>query len=76
MSIKIVSDRMIDLSEEELRTLNIGTISCYVNMDGKSYSNWDDIFPENIFKFMDETGRIAQTAAKVRCYMQSFLNNL
>ncbi len=64
MSIKIVSDRMIDLPVEELRSLNIDTISCYVNMDGKSYSDMDDIFPEDIFKFMDETGKFPQTAAK------------
>lgn len=64
MSIKIVSDRMIDLSKEELEELNISTISCFINMDDKSYSDLDDVFPEDVFKFMDATGRVAQTAAK------------
>lgn len=64
MGIKIVSDRMIDLPEEELAALNIDTISCYINIDDKSYSDLDDVFPEDVFKFMDKTGRVAQTAAK------------
>lgn len=64
MSIKIVSDRMIDLSKEELASLKIDTMSCYVNMDGKSYSDLDDVFPEDIFEYMDKTGNVAQTAAK------------
>lgn len=64
MGIKIVSDRMIDLTKEELTALNIDTISCYINMGEKSYSDLDDVFPEDIFKYMDETGRVAQTAAK------------
>ena len=64
MGIKITSDRMIDLQKDELAALNIDTISCYINMDGKTYSDLDDVFPEDVFQFMDETGRVAQTAAK------------
>ena len=64
MSIKIVSDRMIDLSNEELAALNIDTISCYINMGDKSYSDLEDVFPEDVFSYMEATGRVAQTAAK------------
>lgn len=64
MGIKIVADRMIDLSDEELAALNIDTISCYINMGGKSYSDLEDVFPEDIFRFMEETGDVAKTAAK------------
>lgn len=64
MSIKILADRMIDLSNEELKELNIDTISCFVNMGGKSYSDMEDIFPEDVFEHLDKTGKIAQTAAK------------
>ena len=64
MGIKIVADRMIDLPNEELAALNIDTISCYINMGGKSYSDLEDVFPEDVFKFMDETGEVAKTAAK------------
>ena len=64
MGIKIVADRMIDLPEEELKALNIDTISCYINMGNKSYCDLEDVFPEDIFKYMDETGKVAKTAAK------------
>ena len=64
MGIKITSDRMIDLPKEELAAMGIDTISCYINMDGRTYSDLDDVFPEDVFRFMDETGRVAQTAAK------------
>lgn len=64
MGIKIVSDRMIDLPKEELTALNIDTISCYINMGDKSYSDLEDVFPEDVFNYMDKTGRVAQTAAK------------
>ena len=64
MGIKIVADRMIDLTDEELKALDIDTISCYVNMDDKCYSDLEDVFPDDIFAFMDDTGRVAQTAAK------------
>ena len=64
MGIKIVADRMIDLSGEELTALNIDTISCYINMGDKSYSDLEDVFPEDVFTYMEKTGRVAQTAAK------------
>ena len=64
MGIKITADRMIDLTEEELQNLGIDTISCYINMGGNSYSDLDDVFPEDVFAYMDKTGHVAQTAAK------------
>lgn len=64
MGIKLVADRMIDLSDEELTALNISTISCYINMGDKSYSDLEDVFPEDVFRFMDESGDVAKTAAK------------
>lgn len=64
MGIKITADRMIDLSNEELEALNISTISCYINMGDQSYSDLETVFPEDVFRFMDETGEVAKTAAK------------
>ncbi|MDR1185789.1 MAG: DegV family protein [Coriobacteriales bacterium] len=64
MGFKLVADRMIDLSDEELAALNIDTISCYINMGDKSYSDLEDVFPEDVFRFMDVTGDVAKTAAK------------
>jgi DegV family protein with EDD domain len=64
MGFKLVADRMIDLPNEELATLNIDTISCYINMGNKSYSDLEDVFPEDVFRYMEETGNVAMTAAK------------
>jgi len=64
MGIKIVADRIIDLPKEELVELGIDTISCYINLGDKSYSDLDDVFPEDVFRYMDETGQVAKTAAK------------
>ena len=64
MGIKILADRMIDLTDEEIASLNIDTMSCYINMGDKNYSDLIDVFPEDVFKFMDDTGNVAQTAAK------------
>ena len=64
MGIKIVADRMIDLPDEELAALDIDTISCYINMGDKSYSDLEDVFPEDVFRYMEETGDVAKTAAK------------
>lgn len=78
MRIKIVADRMIDLPKGELASLNIDTISCYIHMGGESYSDLDDIFPEDVYKYMDDTGGVAQTAAKgpelYSKFFQQFLN--
>ena len=66
MSIQILADRMIDLRLEELKARNIGVISCWVNMDGKSYSDLEEVTPDDCFNYMDRTGKVAQTAAKAR----------
>lgn len=55
---------MIDLPKKELDELGISTISCYVNMAGKSYSDLDDITPEDVFTHFEKTKEIAKTAAK------------
>lgn len=64
MNIQITSDRMIDLSDEELKSLNIKTISCYVNMGNESYFDMQNIFPNDIFDFVRRTGKVAKTAAQ------------
>ena len=64
MGIKLLADRMIDLSNEELAELGVDTISCYINMGDKSYSDLEDVFPEDVFSYMDRTGQVAKTAAK------------
>ena len=64
MAIKITADRIIDLSKEELDELNISTISCYINLVGVSYSDLEDIFPEDVFSHFEKRRELAKTAAK------------
>lgn len=64
MKIKITADRMIDLPDEELKKINVPTMSCYVSMGGKSYEDLIDIFPDDIVDHLNKTGEIAKTAAK------------
>lgn len=64
MKIKITADRIIDLSKEELDRLGISTMSCYINMGNSSYEDMIDVTPEDVFKFVRETGEMAKTAAK------------
>ena len=74
MGIKILADRMIDLTDEEIAALNIDTISCYINMGDKNYSDLIDVFPEDVYRFMDETGNVAQTAAKSPALYSEFFD--
>jgi DegV family protein with EDD domain len=64
MAIKITADRMIDLSDKELESLNISTMSCYISMGGKSYEDLIDVFPDDIFAHLRKTGEVSKTAAK------------
>jgi DegV family protein with EDD domain len=64
MGFKLVADRMIDLTNEDLAALNIDTISCYINLGDKSYSDLEDVFPEDVFRYAERTGDVAKTAAK------------
>lgn len=64
MKIKITADRIIDLPKAELDRLGIATISCYINMNEKSYEDMIDITLEQVFDNMRETGKLAKTAAK------------
>ena len=55
---------MIDLTDEKLKELDVTTMSCYVNMGGKSYEDLIDVTPDDVFAHLDKTGEIAKTAAK------------
>ena len=64
MKIQITADRMIDLPKDELERLNIPTMSCFINMGGKSYEDSIDITPEDVFAHYAKTGELAKTAAR------------
>ena len=62
--IQITSDRLLDLTDEELKEMNVATMSCYINMGGKSYEDLIDITPDGVFLHLSKTGELAKTAAK------------
>ncbi|MDR2202564.1 MAG: DegV family protein [Clostridiales bacterium] len=64
MAIKLTADRMIDLPKTELQNMGVSTISCYINMAGQSFSDLDDVFPEDVFRQFERRRELAKTAAK------------
>lgn len=71
--IKVTCDKTADLSEELLAKYDIATIPLYINMDGKSYKDGEEILPEDIFKYVSQTGILPKTAAaSIKDYMDLF----
>ena len=63
MAIKITSDSTCDLSPELLARYDIFLTPLYVIMDGKTYRDGVDIHPEDIFRHVDNGGKLCSTSA-------------
>ena len=63
MKIKITSDSTCDLSPEQIKEHDIGIIPLFINKGGKIYRDCVDIFPDEIYEFVDNGGPITTTAA-------------
>lgn len=61
--ILISSDSTSDLSHELIGKYGIKSIPLHVNMDGKSFCDGVDIFPEEIFKSVEKSGKLPTTSA-------------
>lgn len=71
--IKITCDSTADLSEELLNQYNIDTIPMYINLDGKSYKDGVEIYPEDIYDYVNKTGNLPKTAAvSIKDYLDFF----
>ncbi len=62
MAIRITSDSTCDLGALT-KERNIGILPLQVNLDATSYRDGVDIVPEDIFKFVAETGILPKTSA-------------
>ena len=62
MAIRITSDSTCDLSHL-VEERNIGIIPLKVNLDMNEYFDGVDIVPQDIFKFVAETGILPKTSA-------------
>lgn len=73
MKIKICSDSTCDLSPELVARYDIALMPLYVIMDGKTYRDGVDIHPEDIFRHVENGGKLCSTSAvNVEDYRQFF----
>lgn len=63
MSIKIMADTTCDLSKELIEKYNIETTPLYIECDGKYFKDNIEITPEQIFDYVQRTGKLCRTAA-------------
>jgi len=61
--IKITADSTCDLSLEMIEALNIQIIPVHIVIDDKVYSDNIDIFPNDIFKYVEVDKKVCKTAA-------------
>jgi DegV family protein with EDD domain len=61
--IKITADSTCDLSKDLLASMNITLMPIGILVDGKAYRDGVDIMPADIFRFVDEEGKICKTTA-------------
>lgn len=62
-NIKIFSDSTCDLTKELIEKYNIGIVPLYVNFDETSFVDGITITTEELYKKVDELGRLPKTAA-------------
>lgn len=61
--IRIFADSTNDLGPELIARYGIRIIPLYVNMGGKTYTDWVDITPDELYAWSDEHGTTPATAA-------------
>ncbi len=77
MKIKITSDSTCDLGAEIAQKYDVAIFPLEVMLGDKTYEDGVDIVPQDIFKYVAETGVLPKTAAhSAEEYVQFFKNNL
>ena len=75
MAIRITSDSTCDLGNL-VKERNIGIKPLQVNLDANAYFDGVDITPEDIFKFVAETGVLPKTSAPSVFDYQEFFEKI
>lgn len=71
--IKITCDSTADLSPELYEKYDIDTVPLYIILDNETYKDSVDIQPDDIFAFVDQTGKLPKTAAgSIQDYTELF----
>lgn len=77
MKIKVLSDSTSDMNTILYDQYNVSFIPLIVTLGDKSYLDGIDLFPEGIYKYADETGKLPKTAARsTEAYKEFFLQYL
>ena len=62
-AIRISADSTCDLSPEQLARYDIGIIPLYVSLGEQSMRDGVDITAQDIYDYVDKTGKLPKTAA-------------
>ena len=72
-NIKITCDSTADLTPEMYEELDIDRVPLYIILDEETYRDSIDIQPDDIFAFVNKTGRLPKTAAgSIQDYTETF----
>ncbi len=63
MKVKIISDSTCDLSPELIKKYDIAILPLYVNMADKVMRDGTEVVPDDIYKYVKDTGVLPKTAA-------------
>ena len=63
MKVKITSDSTCDLSPELVSQYDIGILPLLITFGEEIYRDGVDITPDDIYRFVDETGSLPKTCA-------------
>lgn len=74
MRIKVLSDSTSDMNKQLFDHYNISFIPLIVTLGDKSYLDSIDLFPEGIYSFVEETGKLPKTAARSTEAYKEFFN--
>lgn len=64
MKVKITADSTIDLTEELIKKYDIAVLPLVVNLGDDSLYDGVNVFPDDIYKYVDETGNLPKTGAR------------
>ncbi len=63
MKVKIISDSTCDLSKELIKKYNISLLPLYISIDERAKKDGLEIAPEDIYRYVEETGKLPKTSA-------------
>ncbi len=75
MKVKITSDSTCDLSEELIKAYDIGILPLLITFGDHTFRDGVDTSPEDIYRFVEETGTLPKTSALNIAEYQEFFSH-